>query len=449
MKRRTWTTRNEEQASRLLAHKRDACATTGGVAGATLAETLVAMLVMSIGVVSLLSLFPISVLRSAQATQLTQATNMRYNAEARIDMNTAMLKYTVAAGVQPPNAWAVDPLGYQITLQSSGAAAANYLGGPIGLQRYNGGYPTAVSPPATPAQVAAAEAAVANVVTLPDTWIQQAVATAPAYAAGSPATITFPASVSLTSVPVAAPYESRVLVFDATQRVCEPRRITAIAGQVATLSAPLPPTLVIGDVLVETRDRRYTWMLTVRGSNERANVDVVTFFGRAFTTQDETLYGCNFFPNYYIGADGTPGTADDVYLKGADGAYGVKGIDDDLNGTIDDISENGWPGSDDNRTVYSVTWGAGSKPSIRKGNFILDAQRGRWYRIKNIYDPATNIPISSFGEFAGTKVDLVLDKDIIEPTTNFTGYPAQLNGVAIFMRGVVEVYPLGTKEIPQ
>ena len=441
--------------------------------GTTLAETLVAMLVMSIGVVSLLSLFPISVLRSAQATQLTNATNLRYNAEARIDMNLAMLNATPVAGVTP-TAWIVDPLGYNIVYATGGLAAASKLGGATGLQRYNGGFTalTAVAG-ATAAQVTAAEIAAAEVVMLPDSWTQQTTATAPTYTPGAAPTITFPASVDLTSVPVAAPYESRVEVFDITQRVCEVRRITAIAGQVATLSAPLSTRLFedldgdgsvdpgedyngngalnnnIGDVLVETRDRRYTWMLSVRGNYERVNVDVVTFFGRAFTTQDETLYGCNFFPSHYLGADGLPSTADDIYLTGGDGAYGVKGIDDDLNGTIDDVSECGWPGSDDNRTAYSVTWAAGSKPSIRKGNFVLDAKRGRWYRIKGIYDPATNLPVSSFGEFTGLVVNLVLDKDIIEPTTNFAGYPATLNGSAIFMKGVVEVYPLGTKQLPQ
>jgi Tfp pilus assembly protein PilV len=444
--------------------------------GTTLAETLVAMLVMSIGVVSLLSLFPISVLRSAQATQLTNATNLRYNAEARIDMNLAMLNAPTVAGVPTPTTWIIDPLGYNIAYATSGLATARKLGGATGLQRYNGGFTalTAIAG-ANAAQVTAAEIAAADVVTLPDSWTQQTTATAPTYTPTPVAapTITFPASVDLTSVPVAAPYESRVEVFDTTQRVCEVRRITAIAGQVATLSAPLSTRLFedldgdgsvdagedyngntvlnnnIGEVLVETRDRRYTWMLSVRGNYERVNVDVVTFFGRAFTTQDETVYGCNFFPSRYLGADGLPGTADDVNLKGGDGAYGTKGIDDDLNGTIDDVSECGWPGSDDNRTAYSVTWVAGSKPSLRKGNFVLDAKRGRWYRIRSIYDPATSLPVSSFGEFTGTVVNLVLDKDIIEPTTDFTGYPATLNGSAIFMKGVVEVYPLGTKQLPQ
>lgn len=52
--------------------------------GVTLSEVLVSTLVMSIGVVALATLFPISVLRSIQASQLTNAANLRYNAEAQV-----------------------------------------------------------------------------------------------------------------------------------------------------------------------------------------------------------------------------------------------------------------------------------------------------------------------------------------------------------------------------
>src|SRR5262245_38569273 len=50
--------------------------------GTTLSEVLISLLVMSVGVVSLATLFPISVLRSLQATHLTNAANLRYNVES-------------------------------------------------------------------------------------------------------------------------------------------------------------------------------------------------------------------------------------------------------------------------------------------------------------------------------------------------------------------------------
>ena len=57
--------------------------------GTTLTEVLMSILIMSIGVVTLATLFPIAILRSVQATQLTNATILRYDAEAIIDLANA------------------------------------------------------------------------------------------------------------------------------------------------------------------------------------------------------------------------------------------------------------------------------------------------------------------------------------------------------------------------
>lgn len=54
-------------------------------AGVTLSEVLVSMLIMSIGVVSLATMFPLSVVRSVEATQLTSGTILRKNAEMMWD----------------------------------------------------------------------------------------------------------------------------------------------------------------------------------------------------------------------------------------------------------------------------------------------------------------------------------------------------------------------------
>ncbi|MBX3444530.1 MAG: hypothetical protein KF774_19170 [Planctomyces sp.] len=49
--------------------------------GATLTEVLMSLLIMGVGILSVITLFPISMLRSIQATQLTNARLMRQNAE--------------------------------------------------------------------------------------------------------------------------------------------------------------------------------------------------------------------------------------------------------------------------------------------------------------------------------------------------------------------------------
>ena len=50
-------------------------------AGVTLVEVLMALMIMSIGVTSVAVLFPISMLRSLEATQLTQAAIIKRNVE--------------------------------------------------------------------------------------------------------------------------------------------------------------------------------------------------------------------------------------------------------------------------------------------------------------------------------------------------------------------------------
>jgi prepilin-type N-terminal cleavage/methylation domain-containing protein len=60
-------------------------------AGVTLTEVLMSLMIMSIGISSVMVLFPISVLRSAQSTQLTNAAILKYNAETQIRQNPRLV----------------------------------------------------------------------------------------------------------------------------------------------------------------------------------------------------------------------------------------------------------------------------------------------------------------------------------------------------------------------
>jgi len=435
------TTRFKRSANpaAMIGQVRLSIAQPAGIAGATLAETLMAMLVMSIGVVSLATLFPLSVVRTVQATQLTNAANLRYNAEARIDMNRSLLATCLplppATEPQTPANYVIDPLGWFFA-----PVGSQYrLGGATGLPRWNAGIST--------------EAPAADLVTLPDSWVVQVKNLPTSITTTS---VTFPASVDLTSVNYSGLFASQVVVFNNTLKLSQVERITNIAGQTVSWTNPLPLAILedqngnnvldagedyngngildpVGDVWVETRERRYTWLLNVRRYGNRANVEVVTFFGREFTTDDEQPYPATFVG--WRGADGAPNTADD--RLGADNQPGIAGFDDDGNGTVDDATEKGWPGSDDNRTIYNVNWTT-PRPTIRKGGWVLDATNGRWYRIRAIYEPTTHTPVQSFAEITGTSVDLVVEKDLLE--TSATPIPT------VFLRGVIDVFPIGTKE---
>ncbi len=59
--------------------------------GVTLIEVLMSLMIMSIGVTSVMVLFPIAVLRSIQSTQLTNAAILKYNVEAQLRGNPKVI----------------------------------------------------------------------------------------------------------------------------------------------------------------------------------------------------------------------------------------------------------------------------------------------------------------------------------------------------------------------
>lgn len=70
--------------------------------GATLTEVLIATLIMSVGIVSVFTLFPISVLRTVQATNRTNAKFVKENASQQVANSPALLTgFTAAGGASP------------------------------------------------------------------------------------------------------------------------------------------------------------------------------------------------------------------------------------------------------------------------------------------------------------------------------------------------------------
>ena len=64
-----------------------------------------ALLIMSIGLVALAVLFPLSVLRSIKASQFTNATDVRYNAEAAIDQFRTSSRIRAELMLTGPETW--------------------------------------------------------------------------------------------------------------------------------------------------------------------------------------------------------------------------------------------------------------------------------------------------------------------------------------------------------
>lgn len=396
--------------------------------GLTLVEVLMSMLVMGIGVLSVITLLPLAFVRSIQATNLTNATILRYNAESLAYANPRLLlrwqanwSYQVGDIVMSPglpsdyfvcttagtsglvtptwdgtagnptndgtaiwtahlvtDLWSnvaitprfvIDPLGWNsLPAALQGQLGNNGAGAPDAnaIQRFNG----ELTAPAIAAQQ----------VNSPDSWVEQARApVATPVAANFTANSVTLAGVDLSGVAAPGTVLSRAVMIDATGKNSQTRLITGIASPTVSWLAndPLLGTFTPAQVRIETQELRYTWMLTAIPSTTSgiANVTVTTFFHRPLGPNDEQVFQ----------------------------ATGIDGVN----------------------TPFTVTYG-GTKPFAKKGGFLFDCYFGRWYRILNIANDT------------GTQFDVYVDRQ--RPQDDSPGLNPTFG--AVFMRGVVDFFPL-------
>lgn len=465
-----------------------------GRSGVTLSEVLASMLVMSIGVVSLATLFPISVLRTAQATQLTHAVFLRQNAEAKVESNLGLLNnyymgtmsndyvgtfvaanlnmlpqtdFTNATNTPLPFSAVVDPLGFNI--EGTAANGFDTLGGIVarspGVITANVFLFNQLFNPAsiTPAQ---ALSVAQDVASLPDSWSLAFEDTVASYnAAGPSITVNLnPANYGV-NVTTAQPVTYRLVITDGTGKLAAIKIVTGVAGNTlswSTAALPFTPARV----RVEAQSMRYTYLLTVRKTftvtepqpnpplstttspgtpknpNWVADVNCAVFFNRVFQASsvltgakpiagDETPFVLTFPVN------GTAASTIAAGGTGFDGQPGVAGVDDNGDLTVDNAAELGWAGSDDNRTVIINpvfnALGNVTAPYLRKGSYILEA------------DPTNNMlewyRIVDF-QVANPVAVILLDRDVLFDPKAVTGGNPKLQG--IFMKGIVDVFPMGS-----
>jgi Tfp pilus assembly protein PilV len=416
---------------RISASRGNACLTqTRG--GLTLVEVLMSMLVMGLGVVSIMALLPLAFIRSVQATNLTNGTILRYNAESMLQADPLDLAYTypfwmpntnyaanqyvigwttasgnnhyfqvtpagagISGATQPTwntaggnttdntvtwvdaglhDHYVVDPMGAFVIGNTLGTnPPAGLPAGQQPIPRFGGGAGGAALGSLT---------AAAQLAMLPDSWIEQARSPVNTYTNTS-ATLSGP---DLTAVGFSAPaaaasvtLTSRVVLLDATGKVSQTRILTGIASPTVSWAAsdPLPAGFVPVLARVETQEQRYTWMATVRRSSSgQASVYMTAFFHRPVVANppDEQIYF----------ASGTG-------------------------------------------TQFTVNYG-NPKPFAKKGSFLFDVSFARWYRIVNIVNDT------------GTQFTVIVDQQ--RPQTDSL---ASLNFGVVFMRGIVDVFPLGNE----
>lgn len=477
--------------------------------GVTLIEVLMSLMIMAIGVSAVMVLFPISVLRSVQATQMTNAAILKTNAVTLINARkqlifdpdgdgnlqehvgrTDELRYIVDPGGYfaiaqntnfsiPYSATATLSAGNDPTLPNDSAlrGGADWFGNidsnadgipepfPV-MPRFDGGvrvgtmstsYPGGFNPGGAGAEIQALRLLAASINKLGDAWETQydgvpdgflfadgSTGTSAVYGAAGAAIVglVLSADHDLSAVPSAQtlvprvggnqiipdPEVCRAVVFSqdgnfsvalpliaidsATNRIMwsedvDFSGVAYDAGEDINLNGTievrlLPPQFVnpttgqyeIGRVLLQSaRTQDYNWLLTVRrGRDGQARgVDVVITHNKSVTVDDERLYTTEFIP----------------------GAFSVRMI---LDGGLTEGAEV-------------------AEPALRKGGYLLDIQNARWYRISN-YREEKGMTI---GGITGDGYVISLETSVGS---------ASVVGKAMFLPGVIDVYPAGSFSVP-
>jgi len=415
-------------------------AARGAPAGSTLTEVLVSLLIMSIGLVSLATMFPISALRSVRALQLTTSTDLRYNVENIVEMYRGSLQgftndfsrfvvdpdFNGVSRDERDNSnalytrYVIDPIGWNEVRNArmqagNGAALENSFGnvdgqpwlmadGSLQLPRYAYGRTTQASADA--------------LAMMPDSYGSLFDGTAsnsmsPPGAGGITGLIL--PGLSNSSIAWPSPQRLRALIISADGKKSQVRWLTDanlgnetiqwtedingngqldaaedVNGSGAIEHFPLAGNFVPGRVRVEAQERRYTWLATVRRTGgSAAEVDVVVFFRRGF------------------GAMGVAQSFDnDERLYDADFVAGSNLV-----------------------TVRYPPNDPAQKPFMRKGGYVFDAANVFWYRIQNV----------QADDRAG-RATLTLESPAFLSSPNNA-----LRRKAMFPKSVVDAFPIGAK----
>ena len=357
--------------------------------GATLTEVLMAILIMGIGMIGVISLFPAAVLRSVQAHALTSSTNLRFNAEASLalyphilanpDRNVAGVRFHQTNG----QSFMVDPMGILMHSIPDG----DRLGGNGTMQRFSAGF----------SQLNTAE----DVFSSADKWTirYEGFPTSGSVDVGdNPQSLTF-SDLSRQRIFIGANMApTRLVIFNRNGDKCQVRDVdfnlplnASPLGNTVGWTTRLPASYCgaslnaadIGNVRVEQRELTFTWLLTAKrqfasGATARYSTHLAMFHKRGYPPSDLDVFGNN---------------GNDVFRKGS--------------------------------ATANISFPPGTSPFLKRGSYVLDASSngGSWYRIQE------------FVETAGS-AQITLD----EPAT-------ETSKAAVFMKGVVAVYRINDSTV--
>jgi len=400
-----------------VAGQRTAVATpAAGRGGVTLAEVLISVLIMSIGVVSVATLFPVAMLRSAQGNALTHATQLTRNARAMMQVLPALTHDPDGPGGITPDQFVgnsnfrkfiVDPWGFANVADERVNAKPNTPLRPYnigGVPRFSGFsfHPVVAGhdynkKPGSPYNVDILLRRAKQIAVLPDNWSLLVDATIISVTPSQQQDVngntylTTQLTVDdavLDDVRGLAADTLRSFVFHARRDsqgnplkpIVEQRstgRVWGVAmGQVEVIGRP---AVAPGDRLwVHVRNENFSWLSTIRMAADGVpNGSIAVFFKRSISAEDETVY------------------ANDLQAN------------------------NGRPVFMTSTALARIEVPSGVKPIVRNGGWIFDADNFQWFQITDVVTETE------------TLIEVKLDRT-----------PRNAGNKALLMRGIVGVFPM-------
>lgn len=458
--------------------------------GVTLVEVLMALMIMSIGVSAVAVLFPISALRSIQASHLTNGAIVKYGVEAMLDNQPELIfdpdgDLPAALRMAPGNAreqqkrlriaehfrlpaernYIVDPLGFYTHLAdgngvldpttgtASGAAGVfgNDGSNPLGVRRWGGGLLT------TDGLTAAASAAHAQALMLKarsfagqgDGWDTLVDAPPASLVAGG---VQLGADRDLSDIPTSVlalpPDGSGGYLIEDPENY---RIVVFSAGGKFSQALPLVAIDTSTNICYYTEDINNNG---AKDAGEDVNMNGVVDsrtlpaeFGGVVDRvllQSRRVSDYSWMLNVRRRGDGQARSVDVVVR-----------FNDGISLSDERVFEAAFVPSTATTTSYSVWVRLPSRtnaadntvPSIRKGKFIFDATNGVWYRIQDVQER----PLFGTGNANWANFDYLV---LVEQPIRVSDGAGSLAAAgpfapAMFPTGIVDVYPMGSRNLPE
>ena len=476
-------------------------------AGVTLTEVLMSLMIMSIGISSVMVLFPISVLRSVQSTQLTNAAILKYNTEARIRQQPALIfdpdgDYQLAGsniprqqsamvehyrGGQSRN-YIVDPVGFHNMLSQDNTGDNNindrddFIARAFGndgkgepgfqfdpqvprfvLRRYDGGIlsgftgseeSSIVSANLSADQLSAMQLLAAKLGRLNDGRINQL--------------DTFAAQLVLDGNGIAI----GVIPVDAVT----PEELGNVPTSSTTRAGGLIPDPELCEITLFSLDNQFsqTYPLTlIDAANRKIYWSEYDESGGSVDFNQNGTLDLRPLPAEFNDANGNPQVGR-VILKSvrpADFSWLLtvrRGSDGQARG-VDVVVRYHTETKVENERIFPATFVSGSgvvfvdqapdgtEPVLKRGGFVFDAVNARWYRITSHQERPLVVPSNNqidalywkYYRYRLTVESPVISdagrRPSLDQNSNLT--PPVYSG-ALFMPGVVDVYPMGSLSLP-